>query len=410
VSVLIRWSGDGLSGDLTTSSAGPGDTPPSFITGATPTIEPSGERPPAIRFAQSGTTVNYAVWIFSATDLASYTIRGYLNPTAFPASDQYAVWKVVNAGETLASWALALTSTGMLRIMDKNGGTVATATTALTAGTWYRIEAIVNGDSTDVRAFTEDTTDLHAQVTATLPASVPGGRVRIGNDFGSPNAPPFWFDDLAIDNTPALVGPASTSNLYASLSEMKARFAITGTTLDDDLTRALGAASRDIDKVCGRRFYADTMATARIYYPSSVLGVDVDDFYSTNGLVVATDTGDDGVFETTWLSSDYQVEPLNGIVDGEPGWPYNRVAAARSRTFPVSSYRAPVQVTARWGWAAVPAAVREATLVLASELAKLKEAPFGVAGFGEFGPVRVRENPIAMRLLRPYVRHPVKVA
>jgi hypothetical protein len=39
----------------------------------------------------------------------------------------------------------------------------------------------------------------------------------------------------------------------------------------------------------------------------------------------------------------------------------------------------------------------------------LKDAPFGVAGFGEFGAVRVRNNPRAMALLQPYRRLPVLV-
>jgi hypothetical protein len=68
-----------------------------------------------------------------------------------------------------------------------------------------------------------------------------------------------------------------------------------------------------------------------------------------------------------------------------------------------------LQVTARWGWSAVPPAVTEATLILAEELAKLKDAPFGVSGWTEFGVMRVRDNPFAARLLNPYRRNAVLV-
>jgi hypothetical protein len=48
--------------------------------------------------------------------------------------------------------------------------------------------------------------------------------------------------------------------------------------------------------------------------------------------------------------------------------------------------------------------------MLAEETFKLKDAPFGVAGFGDFGVVRVRENPAVARLLAPYKRYPMLVA
>jgi hypothetical protein len=68
-----------------------------------------------------------------------------------------------------------------------------------------------------------------------------------------------------------------------------------------------------------------------------------------------------------------------------------------------------VQVTAQWGWAAVPDSVKQATKILAAEIFRLKDAPLGVAGFNDFGPVRVREVPQVSMLLKRY-RHPSRAA
>lgn len=212
---------------------------------------------------------------------------------------------------------------------------------------------------------------------------------------------------------------------YADLTAFKAYLQIGDNVDNTELDDALNAASRGIELFCDRQFNDAGTASARVFYPDAVDLLRVDDFYTTTGLVVATDDDDDGTFEATWDASDYQLEPLNGIVEGQPGWPYDRVRAVGSLYFPgvcgragvigrsrphTRVGRARVQVTARWGWAAVPDPVRQACLILAAELFKLRSAPFGVAGFGEYGVVRVRENPKVCALLKPYERYPVMVA
>lgn len=196
---------------------------------------------------------------------------------------------------------------------------------------------------------------------------------------------------------------------YATLPQLKDRL---GENRDDDndvLQGALDAASRGIEKFTGRTFNDAETATARVFRPTNHCIVKVDDFHTTTGLVVASDDGDTGTFGTTWTTADYELWPLNGVVDGEPGWPYSKLQAVNSRWF-YRGRRASVQVTARWGWAAVPAAVREACLIAAVELFKLKDAPFGVGGYGDFGIIRVRDNPFVARMLQPYVRHVLMVA
>lgn len=196
---------------------------------------------------------------------------------------------------------------------------------------------------------------------------------------------------------------------YATLPELKARLDITDTTDDDRMTAVLAAASREIELWCRRQFNDAGAATARVYQPRTSGRLTVDDFSTTTGLVIATDTGDDGTYETTWTAADYQLYPLNGVVSGQTGWPYWRLVAVGSQAFPTCTRRPTVQVTARWGWTAVPTPVKEACLISAAEAFKLGDAPFGVAGFGEFGAVRVRMNSRAQSLLAPYRRDPVLV-
>src|SRR5438067_2223334 len=189
---------------------------------------------------------------------------------------------------------------------------------------------------------------------------------------------------------------------YATLAELKAYIGISDTVDDAQLTDALNTASRAVESHCDRQFNAATTATARIYRPDDYLWTSVDDFSTTTGLVIATDEDFDGVFETPWAASDYELDPLNGIVAGETGWPFSKIRAVSGRFFPRPGYfypiapngyptyrRSTLQVTAQWGWATVPAAVKQATLIIAAETFKMKDAPFGVAGFGDMGVIRV---------------------
>lgn len=195
---------------------------------------------------------------------------------------------------------------------------------------------------------------------------------------------------------------------YASLAELKTRLGISDTADDDGLTQAVNTASRWIEGYCRRQFNKTTTASARIYYPEHCGLVLVDDIHTTTDLVIKTDAGGDGTYETTVSSSNYELAPLNGIVDGESGWPYWKVRAVNT-TFPTGTGRASVQVTAQWGWNAVPAGVKEACLIIAQETAKLKDTYGGAAGFGEMEMV-VRRAPQALDYLKKYRLLPVLVA
>jgi hypothetical protein len=197
---------------------------------------------------------------------------------------------------------------------------------------------------------------------------------------------------------------------YATLTELKNRLGITDSIDDTALTAALSTASRGIEFCTHRQFNDAGAASARVYYVSSPRKARIDDFHTIAGLVIETDEGSDGTFETTWSSvTDYELHPLNGIVDGVPGWPYWELKAV-DRWFPICVKRASLRVTARWGWASVPAPVKEGCLILAEDVFKLKDTAFGAGGYGEYGRIKARENPNVWLRIAPYVRDAVLVA
>lgn len=170
-----------------------------------------------------------------------------------------------------------------------------------------------------------------------------------------------------------------------------------------ELESAVDSISREIERHCGRQFNQAGTTSARMYVPDSATWTYVDDFHTTTGLVVEVDLAGNDTW-TTWAADDYQLEPLNGIVEGQSGWPYYKLRAL-SRSFPVCrSGRATVRVTADWGWAAVPDPVVQAAKILAAETFTLRTAPLGVAGVDDYGIVRVRDSRMAAAKLSKYVK------
>lgn len=206
------------------------------------------------------------------------------------------------------------------------------------------------------------------------------------------------------------MGRAMTiTNGYATLNEFKAYLFPSsnyGTAEDAQMEAAIESASRSIDAHTNRRFYSDSSATARVYYADTPIRCTVDDFSTTSGLIIKTDTGDNGTYDQTWAANEYFLEPLNGEVGGISGQPYNTIIATVPKRFPVSGRRPRIQVTAKWGWAAVPDPVRQACLIQSARIYRRAQTPEGFAAGEAFGAIRVssRLDPDVQMLLAPYRR------
>ena len=195
------------------------------------------------------------------------------------------------------------------------------------------------------------------------------------------------------------------TNGYCSLKQVKSALRITDTSDDALLEACVESASRLIDGHCARNFY-DAGTTTRYYAAASSYYLDVDDF-QTSTITLQTASSDYGVYDQTWTTSDYQLEPTNGFLDGQ-AWPYTRIRAVGDFLFPVDGDGKEVRVklTAVFGWDAVPMPVEQATIIQASRIFKRYDSPLGVAGFGEFGAMRVssRLDPDVSMLVEPYRR------
>jgi len=200
------------------------------------------------------------------------------------------------------------------------------------------------------------------------------------------------------------------TNGYANRNQIKAALRIgTADTVDDDLIdNCAGAASRLIDGYCNRKFWAVGSATSRVYQAENEFYCNIDDISGT-AITLKTSSFPGNGFDVTWSVTDYQLEPLNGNLDGLT-WSYDKIRAVGDYLFPTvnANYgeQALVQVTANFGWPSIPEPVTQATIIQASRLFKRYDSPLGVAGFGDMGAIRVSRalDPDVAQLVEPYRR------
>ena len=191
------------------------------------------------------------------------------------------------------------------------------------------------------------------------------------------------------------------SNGYATLADVRVT-----DTFDDGLFEvAIESASRDIDAYCERVFY-NAGSLTRVYIPADIYRLETDDLVSVT--TIKSDTNGDGGFNQTWAATDYQLEPLNGIAGGIVT-PYTRIRAVGDFLWPVYEPRdinagqASVEITGVFGFASIPMAIKQATILASLRAYKRYESPTGVLGFSDVGVVRIgRLDPDVQRLIDPY--------
>jgi hypothetical protein len=193
------------------------------------------------------------------------------------------------------------------------------------------------------------------------------------------------------------------TNGYATLTQVKAALRIADTVDDSLLEMAIESASRAIDGHAARYFYSSGTAT-RLYAADDSFIVQTDDISGT-AITLQTSSAGDGVFDTTWSPIDYQLEPLNGNVDGL-AVPFTRIRAVENYLFPVEVEQALVKVTAVFGWASVPISITQACIIQSSRIFKRLDSPLGIMSFGDMGAIRVSKylDPDVEQLVAPYRR------
>lgn len=211
------------------------------------------------------------------------------------------------------------------------------------------------------------------------------------------------------------IGMAGMQYWYCGMEELKSRLTITDTSDDYEIQLAIHTVTDWITSYCGRHFYQVT--ESRTYRPDNVWNLMIDDIVTCSG--VDLDYDGDGVYEVHWIeNTNFQ------LLQYEHVYNVNAAGVARPRNYlqvttgtdtstlsggqwlpwlwPFTRQDR-VKISGTWGWPQVPPNVTQAALILASDLFKSKDAPWGVAGIGDLGMVKVQSNPWVVELLRPYI-------
>ena len=199
---------------------------------------------------------------------------------------------------------------------------------------------------------------------------------------------------------------------YISAADLKSYIGLTGSGQDTNISNAITAASRQIDRICNRRFWQDSSVQVKTFTPISNIFLEVPDISTTTGLIVKLDTTDDGSYDKTLtINTDFIVMPTNPILLGTGSGEHKpfteiRILNTRSSERFDPSIINNVQITAKYGFAIVPEAIEQATRIQALRLFKRKDTPYNVFGNDETGTIELfnKFDPDAMALLKDYRR------
>lgn len=163
---------------------------------------------------------------------------------------------------------------------------------------------------------------------------------------------------------------------------------------DDTLQAAIDAGEEAINSELGRILIAvddDTVASAREYQ----VGIgdrwlaihDCAEVVSVSGA------------NTESLNSTFKAYPLGHLDDTGDYRPYDRLRHYTG--WFGDNYWGIVTVVGKWGWASLPSRAFMGSKLLAKDIVDNATVKFGVAGFAEYGAVRVRENAVVARMIDP---------
>jgi len=182
---------------------------------------------------------------------------------------------------------------------------------------------------------------------------------------------------------------------YVSVADFKSFTRITDNLDDPHIARAITSGSRAIDKYASclknglgyrRQFGLCDAPEARYYTPrwdtdQARYVVEIDDLMTQVGLVVKFDLDSDNVYETPCTA--FILRPKDAV---NRGYPWTQIAIlSTSGAQPNSALKDSVEVTARFGWTAIPVPIQEATLLQAHRILKRRLSPLGVQGSNQTG-------------------------
>jgi hypothetical protein len=186
------------------------------------------------------------------------------------------------------------------------------------------------------------------------------------------------------------------SDSYETAANYRAATGKTDTGQDAEILKDLEAISRYLEGKLNRFFNKDAAAVARIYIPNKNTKIITVDDMSEAPSLVRVDTDDDGQYATTLAATDYEIIPLNADKSPEPRpWYQIRLLNWGDVSYFYEGER--IEVTTKYGWPAVPEAVKRATIHLTAILRL--ESPRATSRIAELGEV-IEASPIAQGIIR----------
>lgn len=173
---------------------------------------------------------------------------------------------------------------------------------------------------------------------------------------------------------------------YVTTAELRAFVTRSASTVDDtELALAITAASRVVDEFCGRQFGKTGSTEARVYTAEYDRKrrrwiIPMDDVQTSVGLSIMVDDDDDEVFDKE--IDVYRLWPFNAADETRP---WERIIVNPDSANVPTCAEGAVEVTATFGWTAVPSAVKTATLIEANRIFQRRVSPYGIAGSPETG-------------------------
>ncbi|GFG49443.1 hypothetical protein CQY20_26135 [Mycolicibacterium agri] len=172
---------------------------------------------------------------------------------------------------------------------------------------------------------------------------------------------------------------------YASAADLAGWL---GVEVDPELALATEAASRAIDRACNRQFGQISSSEFRYYtaeWHHDRWLVGIDDLMTDTSLTVEVDNDQDGVPEAE--ITEYRLTPINAAAIGKP---WTAIEILPSSPVKPNGLHHGVRVSARWGWSAVPNAIKLATMIQASRLYERRQNVAGQLREKEVDDVRLQ--------------------
>ena len=191
----------------------------------------------------------------------------------------------------------------------------------------------------------------------------------------------------------------SITNGYCTLAELKSYLDIdtSVTKFDDELEDCINGISRWIDEHCNTRFYESATDETKYFTPKTGRYCPINFLLSITSL--KTDDDFDGVFESEWASTDYNLVEYNdypkfGIETTLYGDFYFSPLLPRS-----------VEVVGKWGYSSTtPPNVKLACKLQSARMFKRRDSILGIQGTSQFGMVRLMasEDPDILSIINAY--------